>query len=108
MSEQDIQKQIEFIVQQQAQITTDLQVVTEAQTKAETRISNLEGAMVGLVNLFGELVKAQKGTDATVTDLSGGIEALTEKVNMLTGQVDTFLDTVKNYLNERNGSGRWN
>jgi hypothetical protein len=113
MSEQDIQEQIEFILDQQARLTADLRRLSEAQVNAEARmsttearISNLEGAMVGLVNLFGEVVKAQKTTDTTVADLGGKIEALIGRVNTLAERVDAFISTVRHYLTEKNGGGK--
>ena len=116
MAEQDIQKRIDFILEQQAQLTADLQRLAEAQVNfetrlgsAEARIGNLEGAMVGLVNLFGEVVKAHKNTDATVSDLVGKAEGLAGQVSTLAERMETFMSTIRNYFSERNGGGKkWN
>src|SRR5438105_2714400 len=83
--------------EQQAQLTADMQRLAEAQANLESRlgsdearIGNLEGAMVGLVNLFGEVVKAHKNTDATVSDLVGKAEGLADQMNTLADRMETF------------------
>jgi len=116
MSEQEIEKRIEFILEQQAQLTAEVQRLSETQTNfetrlgsAEARIGNLEGAMVGLVNLFGEVVKAHKNTDATVSDLVGKAEKLADQMNTLADRMETFMSAIRSYMSERNGGGeKWN
>ena len=69
---------MQFIIMQQAQfvenfqkIENSIRALEESHTKSESRMSRLEGAIVGIVNVLDkitiaqeELVEAQKRTDA--------------------------------------------
>ena len=75
----------------------DVQTLREEQTKAEKRIGRLEGAMVVVVNMIGDLTKAQQATDETV-------KALAEKVDALTERIDTVIEVViERVLGHENG-----
>ena len=97
MDQKEIEKIIQFILDQQAKFAADIQQLGEAQKQAEGRLSRLEGAMVIGVNLMNDLTKnvstlteAQKQTENTVSEL-------TEKM-------DAFITTVERYISEgRNG-----
>ncbi len=100
-----------FIVEQQAKFAVDLRKLQEEQAKAESRISRLEGAVVTVVNMIGELAKAQKATDANINDLSGKIDTVTnrvdklaERVDNLTERMDTFITVmVERFFGDQNG-----
>jgi hypothetical protein len=98
---EETQRNIDFIVQQQAQFVTDIQKLREEQTatreiierlgvltlnrfeKVEAEASNLEGKMEALVDSHIKLADAQKNTD--------------ERLN-------SFINTVERLINEgRNG-----
>jgi TolA-binding protein len=103
MSEQEMRNKMDFIVEQQAQFAIDMHQLREQQTIAETRTSRLEGAMVMVVNMIGDLTKtqnstaeAQKITDETVRKMAENVTALTEKMDIL---VDL---AVKRTLGEQN------
>src|SRR5438477_8053130 len=97
MDQKEIEKTIQFILDQQAKFAADIQQLGEAQKQAEGRLSRLEDAVVIGVNLINDLTKnvsalaeAQKRTENTVSELS-------EKV-------DAFIITVERYISEgRNG-----
>jgi len=80
MSENEMQRKMEFIVEQQALFVSDLQKLQEEQAKSESRISRLEGAVVAVVNMIGDLAKAQKTTDAK-------FNAMTERLDQVTAQI---------------------
>ncbi len=111
MSEQEMQRKMEFIVEQQALFVTDLQTLREEQAKAESRISRLEGATVTAVNMIGELAKIQKNTEAKLSELAEKVTIVTERVDRviervdeLTVRMDTFITMmVERYFGNQNG-----
>ncbi len=65
MSNEEVQRKMEFIIEQQAQFATNflrleesIQRLEEVQTKAEARMSNMETAFVGLFSIVSETAKA--------------------------------------------------
>jgi hypothetical protein len=102
MSEQEIRNKMDFIVEQQAQFVIDLQQLREEQAKATARVSRLEGAIVTVVNLIGDLSKAQKANDERVS-------IVVEKVDALTERLDTFINMmVERTLSEQSGDSNGN
>lgn len=70
MTNDEIQRTMEFILQQQASFFEGMERLRESHEQAEKRISNLETAYVNIANVVTELGKAQ--------------QVLTERVNQLT------------------------
>lgn len=114
MSEEELQQKIEFIIQQQAQFVVDLQKLAEAQTNSESRIGRLEGAVVTVVNLFGEMSKAQKaGGERTsalenkISILADKVDATNERVDALTEKLDVFINLIlERTLGNGDGTGK--
>jgi hypothetical protein len=75
MANDDIERKIEFIVNQQAQFSADIIELKELHLKAEARMTNLENAVLRLVDV-----------------VETGFVALTQRMNdLVTGQ--ELLDT---------------
>ena len=75
MGNDDIERKIEFIVNQQAQFSADIIELKELHVKAEARMTNLENAVLRLVDV-----------------VETGFVALTQRMNdLVTGQ--ELLDT---------------
>jgi predicted nucleic acid-binding Zn-ribbon protein len=104
MTEHEWQRRIEFIVDQQALFVSDLQKLQDEQAKSEARISRLEGAVVAVVNMIGDLAKAQKTTDAKFNAMTERLDQVTERVDSLTVRMDTFITMmVERYFGNQNG-----
>ena len=94
MNNEETQKRIEFIIEQQAQFSADIQQLKEVQIRAqeqidllretqaqsEARVSRVEDAIVRLVNVVERLADAQAQTD--------------ERLNI-------FISVVEKYISER-------
>jgi DNA repair ATPase RecN len=100
MTNEEIQKTMEFIIKQQESFTENMEQLRESHVKGEARLSRLEGAFVALYNSVSEnskavkeLVEAQKRTDAQLAETD-------ERLNI-------FINTVEKYLSEgRNGKSQ--
>lgn len=116
MSNEDPDKKMEFILNQQAQFVENFQLVEEgirkleeAQTRAEGRTTRLEGAIVGLVGMIERLTQTQERTVSNVAELTEKITTLAEaqahtdqRVNALINAFERFLEERRNGENGRN------
>jgi hypothetical protein len=79
VSEEEINRKIEFIIEQQAHFAADIQSLREVQAadSAFMRESyhTLTGAVTTIVNLVGKLAEAQERTDAKLAELAARTDA---------------------------------
>jgi septation ring formation regulator EzrA len=97
MTNDHLQRQIEFIVNNQAQFTTDIQQLKELHKEAEKRIAKLEDVFVRLGNA---LVNLADQTTATQTNLDAKMAALAESQAHTDQRLSALIDIV---MAERNG-----
>ena len=103
MTNDEIQKRMEFISEQQAQFATDIQLLREAQAADSKRITSLTEALTTVVGVVGKLSAAQERTDAKVAELADKVITLTdaqastdERLNMLVGMVERYFSDGRN------------
>ena len=108
MTNEEMQKLMQFILEQQAQFAVNIQKLEEAQAKSEAaqakseeRVGQLEGAIVGVVNLLGSLTKAQERTDAKVNELAEKVSELTEAQKQTDERLNALINTFERYISER-------
>jgi hypothetical protein len=94
MSEEEMQKKMEFIIEQQAQLVVN-------QEKADERITRLENIVVSMYEStetkFNALVDAQLRTESKLSEL-------TEAQIRTDARLDAFITVVERYISEgRNG-----
>ena len=90
MTNEEIQKVLEFIIKQQENFAENM-------GKADVRMTRLEGAFVGLFNVVNETATAQKELVESQKELVATQMHADERLNIL-------ISTVERYINEgRNG-----
>ena len=115
MSEKELNRKIEFIIEQQAQFMTDLQSLREVQAadSAFMRESyhTLTGAVTTIVNLVGKLAEAQERTDAKVAALAEAQARTDSKVAELAEaqartdeRLNIFINVVERYISRNGGN----
>jgi len=111
MTNGDLEKRIEFIIDQQAQFTADIEVmreVHEADTKLlKEQYRNLSDAVMTVVGLVGGLAKGQERTDASVAELAMAQTRTDAKVAEVAERLNVFINVVEKYIsgNGNKGSG---
>ena len=95
MTNEEMQRTMEFIVNQQAQITANIQKLQESQAKGEDRVTQIENL---LARFAAATVKRFEYTDAKINALIEAQMRTDEAVRNLTAVVDR-------YFRERNGDG---
>lgn len=115
MTNEEMNKKMEFILEQQAQFAVNLQRLEERmedfQMKAEARLSRLEGAVVGVVGLIDRMIKVQERTDENVAELTKQVLALAEaqirtdkRLVETDERLNTLITVVERFISEgRNG-----
>ena len=109
MTNDDLQHQIEFIVNHQAQFSADIQQLKELHKEAEKRMTKLEDVCLrlgnGLVNLtdrVAEIAVAQTHVDTKMADLAKSQDKLAESQEHTDQRLSALIDIV---MQDRNGKG---
>jgi molecular chaperone GrpE (heat shock protein) len=100
LSEEELRKKMEFIVEQQAQFVVDTQKLQEAQGK-------LTDAVVSVVGMIGKLTQAQergaaefaefrKQTESRFADLATAQAETDERLNIFIGVVEKYISERRN------------
>lgn len=101
MSEEEMQRKMEFIVNQQAQFATDIQQLQESH-------SRLTEALTTVVGLVGRVVEAQERATTQITELAAaqertdtGMDELRKAQLETDERLNIFINVVERYINER-------
>lgn len=119
MSEEELNRKIEFILEQQAQFVADIQQLREVQAadSAFMRESyqTLTGAVTTLVNLVGRLAEAQERTDARLAEFAARTDAkiaelaeaqarTDERLAQTDERLNIFINVVERYISRNGGN----
>lgn len=97
MSEEEMQKKMEFIVNQQAQFAVDIQQLGESQGKLTDAVIGVVGVVGKLAERVEEIAEAQKRTDAQLAETNAQLAETNGRLNI-------FINVVERYISEgRNG-----
>jgi len=83
MTNDEVERAIEFVVKQQAQFATDLQKLTQAHSETEKTLSTVVGLLgqvaetqLQMAEAQTDIAKAQKRTDEALTETNERLNAL--------------------------------
>lgn len=93
MTNEEIQKMMEFVIKQQESFAGNME-------KADERMTRLEGAFVGLVNIVSETVKVQRELLETQKMLVESQKVLAESQKQTGEQLNALLKTIERYIRE--------
>lgn len=100
MRNEEMNKKMEFIVEQQAQFAADIQVMREVQAQdvklLKEQDRRLSDAVLAVVGMIGNLTQSQTKTDET-------IKLLTEAQKRTEERLNAFITVVERYIS---GNGR--
>jgi hypothetical protein len=94
MTNDKFERRMQFIVEQQAQFTVDIQQLKEAQ-KSEASLwrekhQSLTDAVTAVVGIVGRLAKAQDRTDQQLSELTNKQAETDDRLNALIGVVERY------------------
>lgn len=94
MSNEEMNKKMEFIVEHQAKFAADIQITREVQA-ADAKL--LKDAVIGVVEIVGSLTRAQMRTDESIKLLTESQQRTDERLNI-------FINVVERYISGNGGS----
>lgn len=106
MDEEKLERTIQFIVENQAQFTVDIQKLQEAHKDSEKRLNQLERAAVGLYNAMTDLTKNVNELREGQKELTKNVGELREAQKETDERLNAVILMVERYLSGENGKSK--
>ena len=103
MDGEKIQRTIEFIIENKAQFTVDMQKLRETQKEAEKRTNVLERAVLNLYNTSVETTKNIQQLTDNQKQLTADIKELREGQKETDERLNAVILMIERYLSGENG-----
>jgi hypothetical protein len=103
MSHEEMDKRMEFIVEQQAKFAADIEIMREVQAADAKRLGD---GLLGVIDIVGHLARYQMRTEDTVNSLTQDVSQLTQGFNRLTlaqAQTEASLKILINVVERKFG-----
>jgi ABC-type transporter Mla subunit MlaD len=111
MTNQEIEKAIEFVLNQQAQFSEDLRQLHEVlatqtrQIATQTELMSRQNeAVVFIIGSLGKIADVQTAAEPRLSGLETQVATLTERLDTLSERVDAFITFVGAYIERHNGN----
>ena len=99
MTNEEMQRTMEFVLNQQARFAEGMEQLRESHAQAEKRISNLETGFVNIVNAVADITKIQQALAERVTQLAADIAELREAQAHTDQRVNALIDIIERWRN---------
>ena len=108
MSDEEMNKKMEFIVEHQAKFAAEIEVMREVQA-AESKLSNerydrLSSALIGVVDIVGSLTRAQMRTDERVGSLEESFTRLAQAQARTEESLKLLINVVERHIHGNGGA----
>lgn len=90
MTNEQFQRRMQFIVEQQAQFSVDIHQLKEVQAELTTKHNHLTEALTTVVGMLGQLAKTQDRTDVQLSQLTNKQAETEDRLNTLVGVVERY------------------
>jgi hypothetical protein len=101
MSEEELKKKMEFIVEQQAQFAADIQSMREVQAR-DAKL--LKDGLIGLADIVGHLARAQDALVDAQTRTEESLKRLTEAGARTDERLNNLINIVERHISGNGGS----
>jgi tryptophan 2,3-dioxygenase len=108
MSNEELNKKMEFIVEHQAKFAAEMEMMREVQAADKELLSD---ALLGLVDIVGSLTRVQAATEERISSLAvaqartdEGIKLLTEAQTRTDARLNILIDVVDRHIGGNGGS----
>ena len=101
MSNEDMNKKMEFIVEHQAKFASEIQIMREVQAADSRRFSD---ALIGTLAIVGNLTESLTRTDENVRLVAEAQLSLTEAQARTEERLNIFINVVERYISGNGGS----
>ncbi len=100
MNNEQFERRMEFISEQQAKFTIDIQKLQETQAELTKKHNHLTEALTTVVGMVGRLEKSQERTDEKLGELADAQRETGERLNVFINVVERSIE------GRRNGRGQ--
>lgn len=105
MTNEEMERAIEFLVQHQAQFSADMQAMRvefdQRMTTLENKFGKLTDAAIGVTAMLGQLVKQQTESDEKIKVLTEKQTATDAQLKETDERLNIFINVVERYISER-------
>ncbi|MGB9178700.1 MAG: hypothetical protein WCB68_05575 [Pyrinomonadaceae bacterium] len=108
MTNEEMQKILEFVVEQQAQFAVNLQKLAEAQTRTENNVSELTKDVSELAKAQAQTARAQQHLSEVIAAMAEAQERMAKAQEHTDGKIaetddclNALINTVERYISER-------
>lgn len=91
MNNEQFERRMEFILEQQAQFAVDIHQLKEAQTELTRKHNNLTDALTTVVGMVGKLAEGQQRTDEQISALTTRQAETDDRLNVVITAVERFI-----------------
>ena len=95
----------EFLVTQQAQFSTDLRQLTQAQTKTETSVGTIANLLSQLAETQLQMAEAQVKTDARIGELAEAQKRTNDSLAETNDRLNSLIVVVERYFSNGRQNG---
>ncbi len=101
MSDEEMNKKMEFIVEHQAKFAAEIEIMREVQAEQYNRLSN---ALIGVVDIVGSLTRAQMRTDEKVSLLEESFARLAQAQARTEESLKILINVVERHIHGNGGA----
>ena len=101
MSDAEMNKKMEFIVEQQAKFAADIEIMREVQATDAKRLGD---GLIGVIDIVGHLARHQMRTEDNVNSLTQEVNRLTQAQAQTEESLQILINTVERRLSGNGGS----
>ena len=106
MDDEKLEKTIEFILNNQAQFTVDIQLMQETQKEGEKRVNVLERVCLNLYNASVEQKDAIAEQTKNINQLSADVRELREGQKETDERLNAVILMAENFFSGENGNSK--
>ncbi len=104
MTGEEMERAIEFVLNQQASVTTNMEKLAEAQVANERRFSRLDDNFVMLARIAEHQDSRMEQIETNVVEMSAGINKLVGAQSESNERLNVFINVLERYISGGNGA----
>jgi hypothetical protein len=111
MTNDEMNKKMEFIVEHQAKFTADIEIMREVQAQDGMLLRTVSDAVITVMGLVGTLTEAQGRADDRINSLADAQTHTDENIKLLAAaqagtdeRLNIFISVVEHYISGNGGS----
>ena len=101
MSDAEMNKKMEFIVEQQAKFAAEIEIMREVQAADAKRLGD---GLIGVIDIVGQLAQSQMRTEGTVNSLTEDFRRLAQAQASTEASLKILVNVVERHIGANGGS----